>query len=117
MSDKWDPDSIDKFTNMIENKEFDAIFVTKQSPYNVSLKQNGVDVAADMLNRGIGVAAGTVSSNNQTKGYKETQLKRGAVENVYVAHVDDLDNIYCQLARYEDDLNNCEYFCICFHDT
>ena len=116
-SGKWDPDSIDKFTNITENKEFDATFITKQPPCNVSLKQNGVDIAADMINKGIGVAPGAVPSSSPTKEYKDTQLKPGAVENVYVAHVDDLDNIYCQLARCEDDLNNCECYHICLHYT
>ena len=36
--------------------------------------------------------------------FSDVKLKSGDEETVYVSHIDDLSNIYCQLTRQEDDL-------------
>ena len=45
----------------------------------------------------------------QKKSFVEIKLKPQTEETVYVSHIDDMDNIYCQLTKHEDSLYKCEF--------
>ena len=105
-SGNWEKSSVDRFKSLLDYKVLSAKFHTKQPPYQVSLFEDGKSLAETALGQGIGIAA---ASSNQNRGYNNRKLDVGTVENVYVAHIDDMRNIYCQLTRTENALYACRY--------
>lgn len=48
------------------------------------------------------------TTDKQEKKFVDVKLKANDVETAYIAHVDDVENIYCQLTKQEDTLYECK---------
>ena len=111
---EWDSNAIQMFENIVLEKTLEADFRVKEPPYEVNLISNGKSVSASLVEQGAAQHPSQAASPSQTRTaiqpFSEVNLKPGSSENVYITVIDSPDLIYCQLAKYETDLENGEWF-------
>lgn len=104
-SSSWRDAEIEKFEEMVLEKTLLARFSTKQPPFKVSLLEDGIDVAATLIKNGLALRNGSKTASTNNAAYLNCNLKVGDVEQVYVSHVNNLSNFFCQLKRQEHQLD------------
>ena len=119
VGETWSDESATLFEELTSEKELDAKFLSFTEPFEIQLKEGGVDIAEELVRAKLAVSTQTaVEPITQSKPaggqYTNPVVECGKMYDVVMTHLSSPGKFFCQLVDMKDQLDGSKCFQISY---